>query len=922
MDEKSLFQLDQATVVIVPTGSLATHLNETIAVQQIERGVDVWEAPNIVSWSELLRTLWQVNRASVPDVHNVLGNQQSKMLWTQAIEKSKYNHSELTLLNVPQTVRACMRSDKLLSDWAGDESALRLDHVSDVDQFLAWRDDYLQSLLERRVADEPSLQRQIVGLAEAGRLTYPFEKFVWYAYDLVTASQRQFSAAAKCAGCSVSMAGPGVGKAKQTFRKYQTAKLELESVFVNARQLLEQNEDLNIHVVIPDLQHRYSQVQEMARKVFYPNASLTEIQNNHSVYRLSLGKPLHEWPAIESALCVMSLLSGQLSTNDLSFLFRSVYFNSTQTFRNEFRVLDQWLRSKRTRSVSLESLPALLSECSDAENDSASVEVVLPTLINFIEQLIAFRVDIDQRLKAQKERTGYQALTFVEWADVFSQWLSCWGWQAYAVEGEHSSLAYQLKKRWDRVLEEFSGLGAVQRQIGMKSALSHFQQLVRDSVFLPQSAVSPIVISGLLEALGKEIQVCFLTGMTQDYPAPNKGDAFIPNHHLLPTGYPNASAQASFAQARRVVHNLLASTEESYISFAETTVSHQETPNQASSLFTSEFSKAPLIEFEDVCSDTPQTSILEAYVDDVGPPWPPSRKVRGGASIFKNQSQCAFKAFATHQLGFDVEDDPEFGLDHLDRGNLTHKMLELVWEQLPDQKALLAMNASEQTGFLENTFERLIELSRNKLSSDKIRLLQFERQRVIDLTSEWLELERNRPSNFSVVERESKSKAEWAGIKFEYIVDRVDITEAGQCVIVDYKTGTAARGDWLGERPNEPQLPLYTVVRDQAKLNKVAGIAFGQIRRSESKFVELADVDIFQIGNKRTAAVEQEWLESRERWPEILTGLAEDFLAGNAEVNPVDKVACQYCELSSVCRIEELRQNSKAASIIAGDDEL
>jgi len=57
MDEQLLSQLESDTVVIVPTGSLGNHLNEIIAGHKLAEGVQVWEAPNIVSWGEFLRSV-------------------------------------------------------------------------------------------------------------------------------------------------------------------------------------------------------------------------------------------------------------------------------------------------------------------------------------------------------------------------------------------------------------------------------------------------------------------------------------------------------------------------------------------------------------------------------------------------------------------------------------------------------------------------------------------------------------------------------------------------------------------------------------------------------------------------------------------------------------------------------------------------
>jgi len=296
---------------------------------------------------------------------------------------------------------------------------------------------------------------------------------------------------------------------------------------------------------------------------------------------------------------------------------------------------------------------------------------------------------------------------------------------------------------------------------------------------------------------------------------------------------------------------------------------------------------------------------------------------KGGAAIFKNQSLCAFKAFVTHQLKFNLDQEPEFGLDYLDRGNLAHVMLERLWAQIPSQAALTELAETEQNDLLSTLFDRLLADSVDYLGEDKQRLFAMEKSRIIALTSEWLEVERKRPTDFCVVERESKYQGQWGGIQFEYVIDRIDLTATGQSAIIDYKTGLVSRQDWLGQRPKEPQLPLYALVRDELKSNKVSGIAYAQLRRGDCKMVELADTEIFNPNNHHGRRYQQQWEESREHWPIIFTRLAEEFLAGKADVNPVDKTVCQYCELSAVCRVQELRERSQAntESGFGGDDD-
>lgn len=912
MDEKSLYELDQFSILVVPTGTLTTHLGERYASQQIQQGKQAWEAPNITPWQELLRTYWQQNRHDFDSFHSLLNAQQASLLWTQVIDKSKLANSELTLLNVQQTVRACIRSHRLLSDWRCDKKALGLEHIIDVNQFFEWRASYLTALAERSVIDDAGLQDLILNHIQRSKPVFSAKRLIWYGYDLITAAQALFNSHIINTGVEVLYGGPQNKNEEREFCCFANDKQELASVFRAARDRLERKPDQTINIVIPDLQHRYSQVQEIARQTFYPNLSLTDVQKNNLVYRFSLGKPLPQWPAIEVALCALGLLKPRLAVSDLRFLFRSVYMAKVWHEKDVFHGFDTWLHDKRIRSFSLERLPALCEEYTTdldlGEEDNAPVKF----FNEFIQTIAHFKTQLNERLSEQKTATSYASLSFNEWGAVFTDWLDIWGWQTNSAGSQLSTVAHQLRGRWNNVVEEFVSLGTVQQTIGLASGINQFIQLVRDSVFLPKSAMSPVMISGLLEALGRETDVCYLTGMTQDFPTIGKNDAFIPNQYLLPTGYPDASAQGSVRQAIKVVDGLLASAEYAQISYAKTAMQRQDIANQASPLFTEEFRHSTMIV---ETAETTSGTLLEAFDDTQGPVWHSPEKAKGGSSIFKNQSLCAFKAFVTHQLRFKAEEEQEFGLDALDRGNLIHRMLELVWGQLSTQAALSALSEQQQTDLLLQTFDSLLEMNADLLPSDNLRLFALEKTRVVALCNEWLNLERKRPSNFSVTERERQYQGEWGGIRFDYIIDRVDKTESGQTVVIDYKTSLVDRKNWEGERPHEPQLPLYVLARDKLTDNKtqeapLSGIAFAQLRRGDCRFTEMAKVGIFNPVNKNTERYEQMWLDNREHWPAILSRLAEEFLAGKADVNPVDDSACKYCKLAAVCRVQELKERS------------
>ena len=54
----------------------------------------------------------------------------------------------------------------------------------------------------------------------------------------------------------------------------------------------------------------------------------------------------------------------------------------------------------------------------------------------------------------------------------------------------------------------------------------------------------------------------------------------------------------------------------------------------------------------------------------------------------------------------------------------------------------------------------------------------------------------------------------------------MDVSEDGE-IIIDYKTGLAKPADWLTERPDAPQLPLYAILSQAPRLEAVA---FAQVR--------------------------------------------------------------------------------------------
>ena len=146
------------------------------------------------------------------------------------------------------------------------------------------------------------------------------------------------------------------------------------------------------------------------------------------------------------------------------------------------------------------------------------------------------------------------------------------------------------------------------------------------------------------------------------------------------------------------------------------------------------------------------------------------------------------------------------------------------------------------------------------------------------------------------------------------MLDRLDRLDSGGYALIDYKTGRTSTVAWLGERPDDPQLPLYAVDTMDGGAD-VSGVAFVQLRAREVAFKGLTRdeqvlPDVGTLSNavaKTLSAQAADWPALLASWRRVLEQLARDYLAGHAEVDPKRyPKTCEYCELSVLCRVREL----------------
>ena len=187
------------------------------------------------------------------------------------------------------------------------------------------------------------------------------------------------------------------------------------------------------------------------------------------------------------------------------------------------------------------------------------------------------------------------------------------------------------------------------------------------------------------------------------------------------------------------------------------------------------------------------------------------------------------------------------------------------------------------------------------------KFFKLEQDRITSLIYEWLELERElRPSAFEVQETEKSLTIQLEGLNLDITLDRMDKTEDGKTLLIDYKTGAVVSPNkWFDARMEHPQLPLYAL---QVQTDAVA---FANVKPGEYMFKGIANQDNIipklESNLSRYNNDIHSWEDLKNFWKTNLNRIAKEFLEGRLEVDPIDvKDTCKYCDQVTFCRKTEL----------------
>jgi probable DNA repair protein len=432
----------------------------------------------------------------------------------------------------------------------------------------------------------------------------------------------------------------------------------------------------------------------------------------------------------------------------------------------------------------------------------------------------------------------------------------------------------------------------------------------------------PIQVLGVLESAGLEFDHLWVMGLTDEaWPIPARPNPFIPVALQRAAGVPESSAAASLELDSRITRGWLAAAREVVLSHPLREDDRELAPSPLiRDLPAATAEDLALPEYESLRDAIRRARREERTVDFRAPPLGQRAASAGGTGVFKDQAACPFRAFAVHRLDAEGLEAPPSGLDAADRGTLLHAMLAKVWQELKSKARLDAASDADLDALLALAADHAIgRLRARRPDAIEGRFAELEQARLVKLGRAWLEIERAR-SLFEVAAIEHKGAVSFGGVTVNARLDRMDrligaagAGGAGQGghAVIDYKTGNASVGDWLGPRPDDPQLPFYAVSQDAAQ--EVCAVAFARVKAGDMEFKGVARDEGLIPGVKTLAGQRLQAARDYDSWEELLAGwryeleaLGKEFASGEARVDPKrGEQTCRYCDLKPLCRINE-----------------
>ncbi|MFA7480107.1 MAG: PD-(D/E)XK nuclease family protein [Vulcanimicrobiota bacterium] len=886
----SLF-FTQRSICVCPNERQALALWEADARDHQSRGERAWETLPVCSYSEFLRALheeyWLAGSPSDEPL-SLMNEWQERFLWIKVLTNSASGEG---LLNLPAAARLAAEAWRLTNSYLLERELRAVGAIwpEETLVFMGWAEAFQATCRERGWLPACRLESELVKVITNDRLppTALPKSIRFLGFAEWTPAARSLLQALESKGVEVVLADPP-GASEQNWSVLPCAHQEdeIRSAGRWLREQLESNQkmELRVGLVLPDLASRRLEVHRLLTEVFQPSRLSDPRSDLPPICDFSMGLPLARFPLVADALELLNwsdkprqlarwkiLLSPFLGAAEKEFDSRALLFAKLQSDGRYLVGVGRILQLAQAEEEKPYRSPALF-----------------------------------QRLKAAQaeiEKAPHKQLPSA-WAGHFSDLLESLGWPG---ERKLNSPEYQTVTRWKSTLAGLGSLDSLLGPVDRHSAYAALRRISDETIYQPKLSRGGLEVMGTLEAVGLQFDRLWVAGLDDTrWPSAARPNPYLPFTLQRAQRVAHSTPDRELEFARLITERLVRAASSGVMSYP---LYSEEQACRPSPLLRDlprvDSTDLKLLESPTLQQRLLASSLLETIADPGPPPVSEQEKTRGGTSLFTHQSACPFRAYAYLRLDARPTETPEEGLNPRHRGTMLHAALEKLWSLVRTRQNWMQAEQNRHRQWLSESAEYAVEGMRRQ-RPDVLRglMVKLEKERLLSLLAEWMELEMTR-DEFEVVATEEKVELCFAGLTLKATVDRVDRLADGSLAVLDYKTGSPQVGDWLGERPREPQLPLYSVSHPRP----VETICFARIKPGNMEFRGLSSVDEALPGVQASEYAEdglKTWEQRKAEWTARLEALAQEFHDGHAVVDPAEgPKTCRYCGLEGLCRVEE-----------------
>ncbi|MGB5104562.1 MAG: hypothetical protein WBO04_14765, partial [Steroidobacteraceae bacterium] len=514
---------------VTPTRRLAHRLRLRHDEDCLARGLEAWTSPDIVTWGELIRRMFELDRQAGRLAGRWLPEAAAQLVWERIVRRDPRSGALVSPAGVARA--ACLAWQRMHSHLI-PRSALTGDGSPECEAFARWVARYDQWLAAKDWVDPWLAPRSVTAAAAGPRLEF-------VGFDALTPAQQEFQARLSATGVEVMNTPPDARRGDCAWVSCTDRRDEIESAARWAAWRLEQS-PAQLAIVLPDLGQRREEARRIVERVLAPAATVAGGPAPESAaFELASARALASRPIVAAALDALEAFAGTADFARASRLLRSPFLRSAGAEADVRARLDARLRRYEAVDLGLERLARLAAE----RNCPALAEA------------------LHAALQARREwpRTALPN----RWTRAFFELLAALGWPGDGLDSSEQ----QAQTRWGRLVAEFGACDDYVGAVSAREAVGLLREMAEGVLFEPEELRAPLLVIDAETCSGMSFDALWVCGLDDArWPGPASPDPFLPRNWQARQRLPGCTADIAAEDAHRLLTRLCSSADEVILS--------------------------------------------------------------------------------------------------------------------------------------------------------------------------------------------------------------------------------------------------------------------------------------------------------------------------------------------------------------------